>query len=78
LLRFTPRTKTYDQGLKKNEKNEIEVHHQFLETKILATKHKQHFEFQYESLVEKLLFTTNRLQLKLSFATIVVANDYHL
>jgi hypothetical protein len=26
----------------------IELQYQFLETKILATKHKQHFEFHYE------------------------------
>jgi hypothetical protein len=30
------------------EKNEIEIHYQFLQTKFLATRHKQHFEFQYE------------------------------
>jgi hypothetical protein len=31
-----------------NAKNETEVHYQFLETKNLPTRHKEHFEFQYE------------------------------
>ncbi len=34
--------------MKKNAKNETEVHYQFLETKILAIRHKQHFEYQHE------------------------------
>jgi hypothetical protein len=34
--------------LKKNAKYEIEVDNQFLETKILATRHKQHSKFQHE------------------------------
>jgi hypothetical protein len=33
---------------KKNAKDEIEVHYQFLETKILATRHKQHAKFQFK------------------------------
>jgi len=32
--------------LKKNAKNETKVHYQFLKTKIIAIRHKQHLEFQ--------------------------------
>jgi hypothetical protein len=34
--------------LKKNAKNETKVHYQSLETKILATRHKQHYEIHFE------------------------------
>jgi hypothetical protein len=36
--------KNYDQDLKKNVENETEVHYLFIETRNLATKHKEHFE----------------------------------
>jgi uncharacterized GH25 family protein len=40
--------KTYDQDLKKIQKNEIEVHYLSIKTKISTTKHKQHYEIHYE------------------------------
>jgi hypothetical protein len=40
--------KIYDQDLEKMQELKIELHYQFFETKILATRHKQHFEFHFE------------------------------
>jgi hypothetical protein len=48
LFRSTSWTKHYDQDLKKNTKNEIEVHYLSIETKISVTRHKQHFEIHSE------------------------------
>jgi hypothetical protein len=48
LLRFASWTKCYDQDLKKNEENEIEVHYLSIETKISATRHKQHSEIHFK------------------------------
>jgi hypothetical protein len=42
-----PKKELYDQDLKKTTKNEIEVHYQSLETKNLATRHKQHYEIHF-------------------------------
>jgi hypothetical protein len=36
--------KTYDEGLKKNAKNEIVVHHLSIKTKNSSIRHKQHCE----------------------------------
>jgi hypothetical protein len=47
MLRFGSSKKNYDQDLKKNAKNETEIHYLFIKTKILTTKHKQHFEIHY-------------------------------
>jgi hypothetical protein len=44
LFTSTSRTKTYDQNLKKNEKNETKAHYLSIETKISIIRHKQHFE----------------------------------
>jgi len=44
MFKFASWTKTYDQDLKKNAKNEIEVHYLSREQKNSAIKHKQHFE----------------------------------
>ncbi len=34
--------------MKKNVKNKIEIHYLTIKTKILTTKHKQHFEIHFE------------------------------
>jgi hypothetical protein len=42
--KLLPEQKTYDENLKKNEKNETEVHYLSIETKKLTIRHKQHCE----------------------------------
>jgi hypothetical protein len=48
LFKFASLKKNYDQDLRKNEKNETEVHYLSIETKISTTKHKHHYEIHYE------------------------------
>jgi hypothetical protein len=44
MLWYASSTKNYDKDFFFNAKNVIEVHYLFIETKHLATRHKQHFE----------------------------------
>ncbi len=39
-----PKQETYDQDFEENANNETKVHHLTIETKISATRHKQHYE----------------------------------
>jgi hypothetical protein len=40
--------KNYDQILKKNVENEIEIHNLIIKTNISATRHKQHSKIHFE------------------------------
>ncbi len=47
MLRFAFKN-IYDPDLKKNVENKTEVHYLSIETKTLATRHKQYFEIHFE------------------------------
>jgi hypothetical protein len=48
LVKSASWTKIYDQDLEKMKKMKTKIHYEFFKIKIPTTRHKWHFEFQYE------------------------------